>query len=170
MDNDIETQIPTFIKLNHYNKMTYPNTIQTSINGFLDSIVETLKNISDEGWAYKPSPDKWSKKEILGHLIDSAQTNIRRLIVSQYKPNDKIVYLQNDWVKYSDYQNMNKEELIQLWYLINKHYHRVSQSIPSKSLNITCDTSAGEPMLRTLSFLIEDYWGHQQHHLDTILN
>ena len=44
-----------------------------------------LTQISETEFAAKPLPHKWSKKEILGHLIDSAQNNIRRFVVSQYE-------------------------------------------------------------------------------------
>ena len=40
------------------------------------------------------------QRPILGHLIDSAMTNIRRLIITQYQQNEKIVYAQDEWVKY----------------------------------------------------------------------
>lgn len=148
--------------------MSYFNDIQTSIEEFLDTTFLRLKSISLEDWESKSSKDKWSRKEILGHLIDSGQNNIRRLIVSQYHQNEKIVYLQNEWVKYNEYHLIPIEELISLWHLTNKQYHRISKSIPSASLDNTCDTGKKEVELVTLRFLIDDYWGHQQHHLRQI--
>lgn len=143
----------------------YSNTIQLPIPDFLESIKEKLNAIPENIWQVKPAHDKWSKKEILGHLIDSGQNNIRRLIVSQYQQNDKIRYEQNEWVKYNGYQTVSKDELIQLWYLTNKQYHRISTTIPDTSLLHTCDTGKETVSLVTLKFLIEDYWGHQIHHL-----
>ena len=49
--------------------------------------LSALNNISEEDYAAKPAPNKWSKKEILGHLIDSAQSNIRRFVIAQYEEN-----------------------------------------------------------------------------------
>jgi hypothetical protein len=149
--------------------MSYVNDISSSIEEFLDLTVERLKSISLKDWESKPSSDKWSKKEILGHLIDSGQTNIRRLIVSQYSQNEKIGYAQDDWVKYNDYHHMAVDELISQWYLTNKQYHRISKTIPVASMDYTCDTSKNGVELVTLRFLINDYWGHQSHHLHQIL-
>ena len=75
----------------------------------------------ETGYAAKPSPGKWSKKEILGHLIDSAQNNIRRFVVSQYEEKPHIVYAQDEWVKAGGYQQYNTADLIELWQLLNKH-------------------------------------------------
>lgn len=146
----------------------YPNTITTSIPEFIEDNLATLSTFSNHEWEDKPDPDKWSRKEILGHLVDSAMTNIRRLIVSQAHQNEKITYQQNEWVHFSDYQHMDIQDLMTLWKLINLQYHRISKTIPTESLSFTTDTDNETVSLKTLSFLIEDYWGHQQHHLQQI--
>lgn len=143
----------------------YPKSITTSIPEFIDQTVDQLNKVPFEEWALKPDSDRWSKKEILGHLIDSAMTNLRRLVVTQYQVNTKIMYRQNEWVSFQHYQEANIHELIQLWKLLNLQYHRTASAIPDADLELTCDTGNIEPQLRTLGFLIEDYWGHQQHHL-----
>ena len=51
----------------------------------IDTELKRFEIISEDEWAYKNSPEKWSRKEILGHLCDSAFTNIRRFVVTQYK-------------------------------------------------------------------------------------
>ncbi|MFA9201284.1 MAG: DinB family protein, partial [Cypionkella sp.] len=88
-------------------------------------IVEVEKYFSahsDADLEAKASPEKWSKKEVLGHLIDSAQSNIRRMVVGQYQENAHINYRQNEWVKAADYQHYDTKDLIQLWVLLNKHF------------------------------------------------
>lgn len=147
----------------------YPNTIQTSIPEFIHSTYHLLTKITEIEWNAKPHTLRWSKKEIIGHLIDSAMTNIRRLVVTQYQPNQKILYRQNEWVASQAYQTADTTELIELWRLINLHYDRLSKNVPAASLGLTSDTGKDEPSLVTLAFLIEDYWGHQQHHLRAVL-
>src|SRR5690349_659724 len=80
-----------------------------------------LEALTDETYAWKPHPHKWSKKEILGHLVDSAQNNIRRFIVAQYEDVPVIGYQQDLWVKYAGYQDYPTADLIRLWTLLNKH-------------------------------------------------
>ena len=57
------------------------------LKNIIDSELQRLKNIQEEEWSYRSSSEKWSKKEIIGHLCDSAFTNIRRFVVTQYKEN-----------------------------------------------------------------------------------
>ncbi len=147
----------------------YTNTLKNSIPDFIADTLTVLYMIPEIEWVDKPHATKWSKKEVLGHLIDSAQNNIRRLIVTQYQPNDKIIYEQNKWVEVNQYQTMSTRDIIDLWRLLNLQYHHIAQQIPVNTLDLTCDTGKGEISLHTLSFLIEDYWGHQQHHLRQII-
>ena len=64
----------------------------------------------------------WTKKEILGHLIDSAAINHQRFVRAQFT--DDLVfdgYVQDDWVKVQDYQNRDWRELVELWHGYNRH-------------------------------------------------
>lgn len=125
-----------------------------------------FKSISEEEWNNKPFEDKWSKKEILGHLCDSAFTNIRRLIVTQYEENQKIVYDQNFWVKAQNYQQIPIWEIINLWHSLNLQMQYIIDNIPENKLASKCITSD----FVTLEFIIEDYTAHLQHHLNQIKN
>src|SRR5207253_7065672 len=83
-----------------------------------------------EDLAYKPAPEKWSCKELLGHLIDSAQSNIRRFVMAQYEDKPHIVYQQDKWVKAANYQEYPLDDLIDLWVLINKHIIVIWKNLP----------------------------------------
>lgn len=135
----------------------------------VDQTLVQFKQLSDEDWSHKPQPEKWSKKEILGHLIDSALNNLRRFVVSQYEQNQNIVYQQNEWVEYQCYQQANVAQLVELWQLLNAQIARTISHIPANKLANTCDTGKGEADLHTILFLITDYISHLQHHLDAIL-
>jgi hypothetical protein len=128
-----------------------------------------FQSIKPEDWTLKSAPGKWSKKEILGHLIDSAQNNLRRFIVTQYKQNEKIIYNQVEWVKYSNYQGSAIIDLIELWVLLNKQIAMVINNIPAEKLKFSCDTGKEKKELFTLEFLIEDYISHMRHHLSEIV-
>ena len=72
-------------------------TTAFELEAVIDQHIAALRAMLKETMAYKPSPAKWSKKEILGHMIDSAQNNIRRFIVAQYEDSPKITYKQDNW-------------------------------------------------------------------------
>jgi hypothetical protein len=50
-----------------------------------DSVPQQIKAIDEVEFSRKVSPDKWSKKEILGHLIDSATNNHQRFVRAQFE-------------------------------------------------------------------------------------
>jgi len=57
------------------------------LEALVNEYTPLMQAISEKDLAAKPAPNKWSKKEIIGHLIDSALTNSRRFIVAQYEEN-----------------------------------------------------------------------------------
>ncbi|MCS4302902.1 DinB family protein [Chryseobacterium sp. BIGb0232] len=134
----------------------------------IDAELQRFRTISEEEWTYKATPEKWSKKEIIGHLCDSAFTNIRRFVVTQYKENENITYDQNAWVKAQNYQNVPTAELINLWKALNDQVVHIVENIPDEALQRTCDTTKTEPQVFTLEFIIKDYVEHLQHHLESI--
>ncbi|WP_431611813.1 DinB family protein [Chryseobacterium sp. 'Rf worker isolate 10'] len=138
------------------------------LKNIIDAELQRFQNISEEEWSYRSSSEKWSKKEIIGHLCDSAFTNIRRFVVTQYKENENIVYDQNFWVKAQNYQNVPTSDLIDLWKSLNYQIVHIVENIPDEALQRTCDTTKTEPRIYTLEFIIDDYVDHLQHHLKAI--
>jgi hypothetical protein len=129
----------------------------------------SLSAIPDDVFQSKPNPKKWSKPEVLGHLIDSAQNNLRRFIVGQYATSPpNILYDQDFWVQSNDYVNAPKIETIQLWRLINEQICRVLAAMPTSNCSKTCNTGKNSEELRTLQWLAEDYVKHMKHHLNQI--
>ena len=116
----------------------------------------------------KPSSGKWSKKEILGHLIDSANNNLNRFIRGQYENEPHIVYDQDQWVALQNYQSMPFAEVLQLWKSSNNQVINVLKNIPPQNFDRQCDTGKGEKELHSLSWLANDYLAHMHHHLKQI--
>ncbi|HEY1871961.1 MAG TPA: DinB family protein [Chitinophagaceae bacterium] len=136
------------------------------LNTTIDKHLPALQFIKESEYSFKPSPIKWSKKEILGHLIDSAQNNIRRFIVAQYESRPKIVYTQDKWVSITNYQDYNLPDLISLWYLLNQHLCHLLKSLPEGMEEKECMTEESH----TIKWLAQDYIKHLLHHLNQILN
>lgn len=124
-----------------------------------------LKKLNENTFSQRPAPGKWSKKEELGHLIDSAQNNLRRFIVCRYEINPRIVYRQDEWVAASGYHNLPSENLIQLWVLLNLQICSVLKSFPDELKTKTCDTGHEKTELKTIEWLAADYIPHLKHHM-----
>ncbi|WP_159467558.1 DinB family protein [Dyadobacter sp. 3J3] len=133
----------------------------------IQTIPDLLKNISETDFITKSSPSKWSKKEILGHLIDSATNNHQRFIRIQYENEPVIFYDQNKWNELSHYQNLSTADLIQFWKSYNQHLGAIIDVIPENSLHRLGVGSDGQKL--PLHFYITDYVGHLEHHLKQLV-
>ncbi len=144
--------------------------MENAIRELREVVIEFSKKtsaISDSEFSAKPLENKWSKKEVLGHLIDSAQNNLRRFMCGQYESEPpKIAYQQDFWVSSNNYQAMPKDDLIQLWRLMNLRICAVLENMPEANYSRQCDTGS----LRTLSWLAEDYVKHLKHHLNQVIS
>jgi len=129
----------------------------------------TIKAISTHDFNAKPNPTKWSRKEVLGHLIDSAHNNLRRFVVGQYDQQPHIVYDQDFWVSANNYQNMPDEEVITLWKLLNERIIAVLNNMSIENYDRTCDTGKISPSIHIMPWLATDYVKHLKHHLNQII-
>jgi hypothetical protein len=140
------------------------------LNGIINSFSSRINAIDEQDFSNKPSPIKWSKKEVLGHLIDSGENNLRRFICGQYESEPpKIRYEQDFWVIANGYQQMSREEIIVLWKMINQRIATVLANMSVENYSKACDTGRDKPELHTLKWLAEDYVKHMKHHLNQII-
>lgn len=126
-----------------------------------------LKEIDDEVFSAKPDPAKWSKKQIIGHLIDSATNNHQRFVRVQFEDKPSIRYDQDKWNDYTHYQQMNSLHVIVFWEAYNNHLVQIIKHIPKEALSRECQV--GDNVV-TLDFLINDYVHHMEHHLRQVVS
>lgn len=138
-----------------------------------------LLDISAHELAERPAPDKWSKKEIIGHLIDSAYNNHQRFLRASQQ--DNLVFFgydQVDWVRQNDYQQREVTELIHTWATVNFHLSRLIHQLPAALLgrettdnnfHKICMNRIPEGQASSLGYLVWDYLFHLEHHLVQIL-
>jgi hypothetical protein len=119
--------------------------------------------MDDAEFSAKPSVNKWSKKEIIGHLIDSAANNHHRFIRAQFENLPVIRYNQDKWNESGHYQKMNRELLIKMWAAYNEFLCHLIPLIPLQKLQSQVTT--GDNKNCTVEFLINDYVVHLEHHL-----
>jgi len=136
------------------------------LKSLLDDYHNSMRSISEAQLERRPAPGKWSKKEILGHLVDSAQNNIRRFIVARYEETPQIVYNQDLWVKYANHQAFSFSDLLQLWLLLNRQLCHILGSADSDDAKRLCKTEE----VHSLEWLAEDYITHLRHHVHQILD
>ncbi len=153
---------------------------------FLDDFRNTIENSAERLLAI-PEPqsqtprdaDKWSPKEIMGHLIDSAANNHARFVRAQFS--DELVfpgYEQEDWVRTQAYNQEPWQQLVQLWKHYNLHLLHVMSKAPEHTrtklrVKHNLDQIASQPVAATdpvtLEYFMRDYVYHLKSHLDQIL-
>ena len=125
-----------------------------------------LSAIPDQAAGLRPAPDKWSPKEILGHLIDSAANNHQRLVRLQLEDEISLPgYDQDGWVRVSRHHNLPWMELVALWAAYNRHLAALIESIDPSALDHVWHSPDGDV---TLEFIATDYVRHLNHHLQQI--
>ena len=137
---------------------------------YIDSFPIKMKQFSSEELLKRPAPGKWSKQEILGHLIDSAINNLKRFTDIQFLPQPYIVisYKQNELVVVNNYQNLTLQHLLDLWRSLNRQIVFVVKGIPAEKLNYPVDPQYESKELKTLGWIICDYVAHMEHHFGQI--
>lgn len=156
--------------------------MRNSINE-LRSVVErstpALLTLSEADSAHHPALGRWSPREVLGHLIDSASNNHQHFVRAQFQ--DDLVfpcYEQNAWVRVQQYQESPWAELVTLWRAFNLHLARVMAAIPEPvrtrvhgrhNLNEVAWQIVAPEEPTTLDYVMGDYVDHLKHHLGQIL-
>src|SRR5712691_13354271 len=85
-----------------------------------------LRAVEEQVVSHRPSADRWTIKEVIGHLIDSAANNHQRFVRAQFAR--ELVfpkYEQNQWVKCQFYNEVEWAQLLELWQAYNRHLAHV---------------------------------------------
>lgn len=156
-----------------------PNQLAHKLRSVLEEYEPKLRALTEDQLKYKPLKDKWSKTEILGHLIDSAYNNHRRFVIAENQGNLIFDgYDQVNWVLKNNYQNRPSEEVISHFISVNRHLAFLIGNLdPNHLIKQThehnFDRMGMQPIASgeasSLKYLIEDYIFHLLHHLRQIV-
>jgi len=127
-----------------------------------------LAKLKNADTSLRPSPKKWSRKEILGHLLDSASNNHQRFVRATLENELAFPgYDQEGLVKLQKFSEMDWDFLVDFWAAYNRFLAHVLSLLPASAAKITCNIGNNAPA--TLQFVAEDYVAHLKHHLNQIL-
>ena len=153
-------------------------TVEAELRAAVEAATPRLLAIPDAEASKPPAPGKWSPKQVIGHLIDSASNNHQRFVRVRFM--DDLVfagYEQESWVAAQGYQGAPWAELVGLWRLFNLHLARVIENLPAPvrerpRARHNLDELAWRPVPKetpaTLEYFMRDYVGHLKHHLAQI--
>ncbi len=145
----------------------------------IEATSRRLLQISEEQSETPRADGKWSPKQIIGHLIDSASNNHQRFVRAQFS--DDLVfpgYQQEEWVRAQRYDEESWEHLVQLWKFYNMHLLHLMSVVPKAvltrlrskhNLPQTAWQTVAENHPVTLEYFMRDYVEHLKNHLRQIL-
>jgi DinB superfamily len=141
----------------------------------IDRAAERLLALSDAEAGRAPAPGKWSTKEIVGHLIDSAANNHGRFVRALLQ--DDLIfpgYDQDAWVRVQRYRDRSWGDLVRLWRAYNQHLaqmmedadpHGVMRARSTHNLHELAWHPVPTSEATTLDYFMRDYVAHLKHHL-----
>ena len=162
-------------------KILYFCAMLAYISELKDAVLEAFQNLTmipEEVVEKRPAEGKWSPKEIIGHLIDSASVNHQRFIRAEFSRElvfDR--YAQDDWVRGQNYQAANWHELLILWRTFNLHLAHLMENMPDDArtqqrsvhnLHEIAFHTVPEDLPTSLDYFMGDYVLHLKHHLGQI--
>lgn len=139
-----------------------------------------LEQIREQESMIPVAEGKWTPKQIIGHLIDSAANNHTRFVRAQFIE-DLVFpgYQQDEWVAVQGYNDEPWEQLVTLWKYYNLHLAHLISRVPEAireaprtkhNLDQIAFHTIAEDKPITLDYFMRDYVDHLRHHLKQILD
>jgi len=142
--------------------------IAQQIRSVVEDVAGQLARMTAEEVSAKRSSEAWSKKQILGHLIDSAANNHQRFVRAAANAAELFPpYHQNDWVRIQCYDQSDWSELVALWSAYHRHLSNVIPRMPESAMSSLCNIGKEDPV--PVDFVIKDYLRHLRHHIDQLM-
>ena len=140
-----------------------PAELSVRLETVLRGAMPWLLTISEAEASVPEREAKWSAKQVIGHLTDSAVNNLRRIVLLQIEPEQKLPgYAQMEWVSLQHFGEREWSQVLGLWVALNEHVAWTVAHIERARL---ADEGVIEGERVTLGFLIADYVAHMEHHL-----
>jgi hypothetical protein len=133
----------------------------------VDAAEPKLRKISETESAQIILAGGWSRKQVIGHLIDSASNNHQRFVRAALQPSLEFPgYDQSGSVRVQAVQDADWQLLVAMWAAYNRYLAHVIARLPVSKLGTVCRIGSGDPV--TLDFLATDYLTHLAHHLSQL--
>jgi hypothetical protein len=136
------------------------------LEGQLEKTLALLGELSEEKGNYRYAPDKWSVKELVGHVSDTERIFAYRLL--RFARNDKNAlagFEQDGYITNADFDNCRLSDLVREFELVRKSSIALLRHLPENAWSRSGVASDNEVSVRALAYMIA---GHELHHLNVL--
>ena len=141
--------------------------LSTELLATVDAAEARLQAISEANATEPALTGGWSRKQLIGHLIDSASNNHQRFVRAALSGALAFpAYDTDGWAGVENAQEAAWGTLVALWANYNRYLAHVVSHLPADKLDVLVRIGPSDPV--TLRYLAEDYLSHLQHHLRQI--
>jgi hypothetical protein len=155
-----------------------PADMSAKLLDVVSAALPRLQQVDEGASARVPAGGGWSPRQELGHLVDSAANNHRRVVIGRLRQTLAFDgYDQDAWVEAQAYQDRSWSDIIALWAALNRHLASTVAQVPEADFTRPHQThSLGTMGFRTyetgapatLADLVDDYIDHLNHHVEHI--
>jgi len=141
--------------------------IADELAGIVERAAPVLRAINDREAGAPVLPGGWSRKQVIGHLIDSASNNHQRFVRAALA--GSLVwpsYDQDACVKIEAFQETRWPMVVDVWEALNRLLIHVLAHLPAEAASAACRIGEHEPI--PLEELARHYVQHMRHHLDQV--
>lgn len=132
----------------------------------LDSAQRILRGIDEERAAHRYAPDKWSIKELLGHIIDTERIFAYRAL--RFARNDQTElpgFEQDDYIRHAGFADCPFDELVREFELVRGSNLLMLKHLDGEAWHRRGVASNAEVSVRAIAFIMA---GHERHHMEIL--
>jgi uncharacterized damage-inducible protein DinB len=132
----------------------------------LDDTIRFLKEIPLEKHDYRYAENKWTVKEVLGHIIDCERIfSYRALRIARNDKTPLPGFEQDDYIKHANFSQLKFEDLIEQFFGLRKSTLLMFESFEEEYFTRIGVSNNHEISSRALAYIIV---GHVTHHINII--
>jgi len=132
----------------------------------LKETIGLLNNLTEEKAAYRYAPDKWSIKEMVGHMADTERVMSYRLLrISRGDATPLAGFEEDDYVRGASFDAAALEDLIDNFAAVRKATITLLKGIAPEAFTRMGVVSSATLSARALAYILA---GHELHHRNVL--
>jgi len=132
----------------------------------LDALDVLLNRVAADQETYRYAEDKWSIREIVGHLIDAERVfGYRALCIARGENQSLPGFDQEEYMKTAPYNHISLEDLLSEFRLVRQSNVAMFRTLDAEAWERSGTANDNSVTVRALAFIMA---GHVRHHMNVL--